>query len=1077
MSRKLAPPDQSARDRISSDLKTTLLVEAGAGSGKTTSLVTRFSELLRTGTATVDQIAAVTFTRKAAAELRERLQETLERSVAASKSGPERDRLQAALERVGEAMIGTIHSFCARLLRERPVEAGLDPGFTEVEEGESEQLLGFYWRDFLSEAHLAGNPDLDALGRIGIKPEELEELYGKLCMYRDVTPSMTDSPRPDMAPVRKALRKFLDTVHTSMPKTEPEKGWDGLQSAVRLARWKIRTFGIENDVALMDVLEEFGKAPGITQNRWPDPKAAKAIKEKDLTDFVDGIAAPAIQSWLEYRYPFCIRFTQAAVRYAAERRTLASIVDFGDLLLRARDLLSAHEAACAFFASRYTHILVDEFQDTDPVQAEILFRLAGDPVEKDNDWRKRKLRPGALFVVGDPKQSIYRFRRADIATYNLVKDLIRKSGGEVLSLSANFRSVNAIGEYVDGAFTGIFPKGPDKYQATFASLQTRRNGPSTLSGVFRHSTPGSGKDDVQEGASIHVASWIAWALGGNVLIEEKGESRAARPGDILVLTRTKKVLMRIAAALEERQVPYDLTGATGFNEAPEIVGTIRLLQCLADPENQVGIVSVLEDFLFGHSCKELHEFRKKGESIRIGGASERFADEEICSVGASLARMEELWRLTRDRSPSAAVASILDQVGLVSLVAASPLGATAAGRLYKLIEILRNAEGLNIADFASAVEWLAQAIEADIDPLSLMTGEADVVRVMNLHKAKGLEAPIVILGTPWQFGIFPPDCHVDRMSGPEGRGYFIVRKRKGEYAWKMLACPPGWQRFSAEEVQYQQAEENRLLYVAATRAAQILIITDAPGISRGRNPWELLARNAKNDLSMEGVDLSAGNRRKRSIPTEKIDGALIGVRQGIQAGAIERLRRVGTTDLTKQGDRPKATKGTAGKGAAWGKVMHRCFELAGRGEVITKAVAAAIISEAGRQVEEIDEVLAEMKSFQSTAFWKRIAESPERYTEVPFLLPTDGKCIGLDAGLVHLEGVIDLVFREGEEWVLVDYKTDFIDGDAAPLVDYYAPQVRIYSAAWQKLTDRPVKAAYLLFTHQKEACEVALEST
>jgi ATP-dependent helicase/nuclease subunit A len=1062
--------DDTSRRRIVEDLDTTFLVEAGAGSGKTTKLVDRISALLALGKAEVGRIAAVTFTRKAAAELRERLQQRLEESAARAPDPAVRDRMRTAVTDIGHAFIGTIHSFCARILRERPVESGLDPDFTELHEAEGSRFLEICWQDFLADAHLRNDPVLKRLGEIGIDAQELEELYQRLCQFRDVEPHVPVCAKPDLKPARSELRRFMTEVGKAVPSAEPEGGWDKLQSAYRRARWLLDTYGDGRDKDLIDILELFEKCP-VTLNRWPDKKMAKAFKDEVLPDFVRDTVLPTIKGWREHVYSDCVAFALAAAEFAAARRASDSTLDYTDLLIKARDLLRDSDDVRGFFARRFTHILVDEFQDTDPIQCEMIFYLCGDLPNRRATWRQFKLRPGALFVVGDPKQSIYRFRRADIAAYNVVGTLIQQSCGEVLTLSANYRSVNSIGEFVDGAFEDVFPAEATEQQAAFVPLATQRKDVAPFSGVRKLVVAGvSKKGEIFEHSSALVASWLAWALAGHVQVDDGGGLRPAAPGDILILTWQRESLTDIARALEARQVPFDITGTRGAFEVPEIHDTLKLLGSLADPDNPVALVGVLISPLFGHSYQALWDYKKAGGLFRFLGATH--LDDPLAAhpVAVSLARIESWWRLTLDRSPAAAIGSILEQTGLVPLAAASPLGATMAGRLLQLVEMARRAEEFGKADFPSAVEWLSSAIEADVEPLSVLLGRADLVRVMNLHRAKGLEAPIVILAAPYKAGPRSPECHVDRFGEKEPSAWFQVTRKIGEYASKIVAQPPGWEQKQVVERQYQAAEESRLRYVAATRARQLLIISDAPQISRGTNPWTELLSDSVVELPMDGIDTPVQERPQVKVKSSTCARDLKGVIEAMEAMACPGYEQASVTEIAKPpGGLPT---GKSGRGPEYGSIVHRCLEWMANDREPTRRDIELLGVQFELDPAPADEILAELQRVKQSDLWHRAMSAPERHSEVPFSLMLDGTELGREPGQVLLSGIIDLAFREGDRWHLVDYKTDRIVGDANTFVTFYAGQLRLYEKAWHQLSGRAGSELFLFFTDSCTAHQI-----
>ena len=201
-------PDQAARDRIVNELDVNLIVDAGAGSGKTEQMSRRMAAGIASGAYRLDEMAAVTFTRKAAAELRGRFQLALEREL--EQGGPEdrRQRIRESLSRLERFFAGTIHSFCARLLRERPVEAGVSPGFTELDEIEEPLIRQRAWRDYRAQARAAGDPNLVALDEAGVSASALDKAFETVCLYQDVRFPAPPAPMPDLAANWAALEAF-----------------------------------------------------------------------------------------------------------------------------------------------------------------------------------------------------------------------------------------------------------------------------------------------------------------------------------------------------------------------------------------------------------------------------------------------------------------------------------------------------------------------------------------------------------------------------------------------------------------------------------------------------------------------------------------------------------------------------------------------------------------------------------------------------------------------------------------------------------------------------------------------------
>ena len=371
------------------DLERNLLVEAGAGSGKTTSLVDRMVALVRNRACTVDRIAAVTFTRKAAAELRQRFQVKLE-EVAARLPADHSDHpvLQAAIRDIDLAFLGTIHAFCAKLLRERPLEAGLDPGFREVQESEAERMQRRFWVEFLERMATDGDPRLGELERLGIQPDLLEDAFIKLVANPDVDFGFdaVDPPDPnEMRKVRARFDELLDRAERLMRGRKPPDGWDPFGRRLRTLLYWRRSLDWSDQSAFFDALARVHLKKGKpVQKRWADTAQGKAAAKQlgaAVAAFAgaDGAADKVLRQWWAYRYPVAIGVARDAAGAFARQRKDRGEVDFQDLLVHTAALLRDDPQARRDLGRRYQRVLVDEFQDTDPLQAEILLLLASDP--------------------------------------------------------------------------------------------------------------------------------------------------------------------------------------------------------------------------------------------------------------------------------------------------------------------------------------------------------------------------------------------------------------------------------------------------------------------------------------------------------------------------------------------------------------------------------------------------------------------------------------------------------------------------------------------------------------------------
>ncbi|MEN6310372.1 MAG: UvrD-helicase domain-containing protein, partial [Acidobacteriota bacterium] len=349
---KKAPSDQPARDRIAADLGTTFLVEAGAGSGKTQSLVARLIAVLRSGRATIDTLAAVTFTRKAAAELRGRFQVGLEAARLRERDPAVRARLDEALQSLERAFIGTIHSFCSRLLRERPIEAGVDPEFREVDEHEDRVLLEKAWDEYLVQTRLENDAALRGLEEAGLEPEDLEEAFRTMAAFPDIEAVSGRREMPDLESVRGELNGFLDRIGPLVPDKRPDKDFDGLQKLVIRCLIRRRNIGFASARPLMETVEHFDKKLGATKNRWNSKEdAEKALAAAE--SFRDGPAITALREWREFRHAKALDFLLPAVAFAADRRRAEGRLDFEDQLMLAARLLRDNPEVRRYFRGRF----------------------------------------------------------------------------------------------------------------------------------------------------------------------------------------------------------------------------------------------------------------------------------------------------------------------------------------------------------------------------------------------------------------------------------------------------------------------------------------------------------------------------------------------------------------------------------------------------------------------------------------------------------------------------------------------------------------------------------------------------
>ncbi|MCI0433611.1 MAG: UvrD-helicase domain-containing protein [Gemmatimonadetes bacterium] len=1100
-------PDRVARIRIQSDLETSLLVEAGAGAGKTTEMVNRMIALVRTGRAKPEAIAAVTFTRKAAAELREKFQTALETQLRRARHDEDDEaiaRFDDALRDIDRAFIGTIHSFCARLLRDRALDVGLDPGFHEAFAIEQTRLRREFFTTHIERLAAQGDAGLAELAAVGLRPQQLRDLFDALTEHADVEFPAPHAPRPDPAAARAALERLLDEAVAAMPAREPEDGWDNLQRVIRRLQFHRSVVGWTDDVRFLHALaESLAAVPRATFRRWgAGPGArdmAKLIQER-FRDYAgpEGEGGRVLREWWAHRYPFALWFALRAARAFEAERLRTGALSFQDLLLNAARLLRESRGARNELGERFRYLLVDEFQDTDPIQAEVLLLLASEPEDREGtppDWRKAVPRPGALFVVGDPKQSIYRFRRADMTIYAQVKRRFGEFGG-IVELVANFRSGPPIEALVNRAFQNRFPADATEHQAAFAPLRVRR-GLEPRDTVGWYTVPVGGRKPKREEIAAHdaqqVASWIARRIN----------AREREAGDFLVLTRGKKDLLVYAREIEARNLPVQVTGARVSLEH-ELSELRLILATLADPGDATLTLAALVGLFFGLDWEQLaeHVLDRRGRIDFMHPP-----DTVQTDVEQALVTLHELWNLARNGPADLVVAEIIDRFGLLPFAAAGELGESRAGALLYVLETVRSAALQGDASLRGALDALDAALGADEAEAPLQPGRRNVVRVMNLHQAKGLESPVVILAEP--AGEWRPAPHL-RVTRPEqgpALGWIVIAERRWTWRDTVLARPLDWEQHGAIERDFDEAEQDRLLYVAATRAKQELIV--AHHEEAKKSPWGPLypylevgfprfdldtdavperarLQRAAADITAEAERI-ATHRSALAEPSYRADAvtrraraitdALYGARAPI-AGDLDST--AAAIDRADPGDIGSTVLSMDAEEAAleWGRRIHGALEAAARGAdaAALRAHCRVLLGDSVPPAEAeatIDRLTAAVAAVTRSETWTRAQRAHTRLVETPFAIAMPNQVYGELTGLPNdgvarlevIEGVIDLAFREDTGWTMVDWKSDVEgrDVERARLAKYRA-QVDLYASCWTRITGEPVVRRILFFT-------------
>ncbi|MDC0739767.1 UvrD-helicase domain-containing protein [Polyangium mundeleinium] len=829
--------DAEARALIRGALGSTMIVEAAAGTGKTTELVLRMVAVLAEGRAEIEEIVAVTFTEKAAGELKLRLRSGIERARRLAPDEAQRANLERALAHLEEARISTIHGFCADLLRERPVEAGVDPAFRVVTEAEADRRYGEAFHRWLEQ--ILGRPP-EGVRRLlrrrehGPGPiERLRRAGQELIAWRHFTARWqrppfdrdraVDAILAEMSAFAEASEGALhgnDPLHRD---TEPARALVMRLRAEGEHRWDRDE--IEAELCALSRQRDFMRPRRGAGSRYgahttrADLLAAHAALVASLERFqraADGDLAALLQEELG-----------ALVATYQARKAEVGALDFEDLLVCTRDLVRDQGEVRRAFQERYRCIFVDEFQDTDPLQAEILMLLAADDPSV-RAYRDVRPVPGKLFLVGDPKQAIYRFRRADLSVYEEVKELLVRRGALFVELCTSFRSVPAIQKLVNAAFAPVMVGDREALSARYVPLRPARKAIAEQPAIVCVPVPEPyGK---QRLTSAAVEASVPAAVGAYLdwLLHESGWKVTERdqPGGLvpvaprhvcLVFRRFEShgedVTRAYVEALEARGIPHVLVGGKSFYAREEVETMLAALRAIERPEDELAVFATLRGSLFAVGDEALLEYRFTYGKLHPQRIPEAPLPPHLAPIAAALSLLAQLSEGRNARPIETTVTELCDATRACVGFALRPSGERALANVLHIAELGRAYEASGGTSFRAFVEQLEEDAERGRAPEAPILEEGgDGVRIMTAHRAKGLEFPVVVLAdVTARLGAQAVSRYVDASRS-------LCALRLGSVA------PLDLVEHEALEMRRDEAEGTRLVYVAATRARDLVIV-------------------------------------------------------------------------------------------------------------------------------------------------------------------------------------------------------------------------------------------------------------
>ncbi len=853
--------DQSVRDAIGHDLDATLVVEAAAGTGKTTELVKRIMRVLASGRANVTEVVAVTFTEKAAGELKLRLRQELENQRhAAEHDALTRQRLEQALKNLEEAHISTIHGFCADLLRERPVEAGIDPLFAVLTEGQArrsyDEAFSTWFQHALddppegvrrslrrsSRPFGGGDPDDDG------PVERLRRAGWDLTDWRDFTTPWT-RPAFDRVAAIHALAAAVDAFAAAGASPTSVRDVFYLDTApARRAAGDLALLlrpGAASGAAGGETDSDYGVdydgAEGVLVDLSRDRDFRRARKGSGAA-YAKGIARAELhaahQALVQQLDTFKVDADadlaallrdelQGSIAGYEALKARGGALDFLDLLLRATALVRERADVRADFQTRFKRFFVDEFQDTDPLQAELLLLLtADDPLEAV--WTRVRPLPGKLFIVGDPKQSIYRFRRADVGIYRRVCEQLQGHGASCVQLTTSFRGVPNIQRVVNSAFAPLMTGDADTLQADYVPLTPSRGPIADQPSVIALPVPEPyGRRNIAA-ASIErslpdaVGAFIDWLVtqsGWRVTDRRSGpEPVPIEPRHICILFRRfvsfgADVTRPYVDALEARGLKHLLVGGRAFHEREEIETLRAALGAVEWPDDELVVFATLRGALFAIGDEELLEYRHRHARAFHPFRVPSDLPPHLAPIGEALRLLADL-HVRRNRRPVAdTIGRLLEATRAHVGFALRRAGEQVLANALHVAELARQYElsgGISFRGFVEELRDAAAAGQAAEAPI--VEEGSDGVRLMTVHKAKGLEFPVVVLAD-MTAKLAPAEAarHLDA-----ARGRCALRIG----GWSSLDLLLQQPLEQARELQ----EGIRVAYVAATRARDLLVV-------------------------------------------------------------------------------------------------------------------------------------------------------------------------------------------------------------------------------------------------------------
>ncbi|GJQ33372.1 MAG: hypothetical protein HBSAPP04_22110 [Ignavibacteriaceae bacterium] len=931
----------------------------------------------------------------------------------------------------------------------------MDPDFEIGNEGDSEAILKQIWNSFiLDELRNQGEEFLDLLTKEEIDLNKLFELVESSIKYQDIEILSMDCGRPtedEATDVFVSIKKPVEKLKEFLPRFDKAK----------LARTDQKKKKYILDlVSAMDAVEagQFNALRFLLEHqpveeKW-SPKQQADIAEVDSEIMQSITSFQNLEcTWIHNRI---VQIIEAFRTFYNSEKKRTSSLGFDDLLFQTNELLKNNKEVRAYFKKKYDRLFVDEVQDNDPLQTEIMFFLCERDRGAATNWREVALQPGKLFMVGDPKQSIYRFRRADIQVYEEAKNIIAVQDGILCELTTNFRSTEPIVNFINRHFARSFvnySKAIEKqFHPHYIPLDINPE-KEILTEVPLYINLTS-KVAKTEAEATKTAGFIRMLKAG-----KKFDFK-----DVLILFRGRNNMSTYADIFQKAGIPLYEVGQKEYFTIQEVRALVSALEAIDDPTDSISLYSALRSPVFGLSDKELFAaFSGKGGVSLFSDLK----DDTPGSPGAALRGLRELFDRKNTLRPSGVLKGILDLTGLTGVLLESRNGEQNVSQVFRLVEMLHEYEQDLSLTFSGVIRQLRLATESEstrLGTIHITPGSANAVRFMTIHQAKGLQSPVVILA----------DSIKERNQNRDSTHYIVKNDDGGKLILPYKKCGFGGldpENVIDEDKLKSESEEERLRYVAATRASDVLMICIAAETNYAHNePFRasIIGDNSQPAAGIELFDTGIEpNDRTGDEETLDLDVAYAeqkGKQKTNLASIKENSEKINSffRNVHAEMDIPKDVYSHPGRvplGKEFGSLVHKLMEYH-----VTipgfdpDTVIDRLIDDFEVKPSHKTTALAYYKAFTEHPLVINAINSPEKFCEWEFFTKQP------DGSL--LTGVIDLVYKNPDgTWTIVDYKTDDVSdpGYRSRIDPLYQQQIELYKKSFEAVTGNYVSNAKVIY--------------